>query len=115
MTLKFIADENIPFQVVESLREAGYEVATISEAAHPGMRNDELAKLSIQLGMIILTRDADFTRLRQSLMKKIKVYIKLSGDPNSIAQHVLNNIEGCINILQDHNVAMLDEEGSHTL
>lgn len=57
---KFIADENIPFQVVESLRKAGYEVATISEAAYPGMRNDELAERSIQLGMVILTRDADF-------------------------------------------------------
>jgi len=66
--------------------------------------------------MIILTRDADFTRLRQSLMRKIKVvYIRLSGDPNSVAQHVLNNIEGCINVLQDHNVAILDEEGPHTL
>jgi len=80
------------------------------------MRNDELAKLSIQPGMIILTRDADFTRLRQSLMKKIKVvYIRLSGDPSGMTQHVLNNIERCINILQDHNVAMLDEEGSHAL
>jgi len=59
MTLKFIADENIPFQVVESLREAGYEIATIGDVARSGMRNDELAKLSIQLGMIILTRDAD--------------------------------------------------------
>jgi len=116
MTLKFIADENIPFQVVESLREAGYDVTTISEVAHPGMRNDEFAKLSIQLRMIIITRDADFTRLKQSLMRKIKViYIRLSGDPNNIAQHILNNIEGCINILQDHNAAMLDEEGSHVL
>ena len=116
MTLKLIADENIPFQVVESLRGASYEVATVSEVAHPGMRNDELAKLSIQLGTIIITRDADFTRLRQSLMRKIKViYIRLGGDPHSIAQNVLKNIERCINILQDHNVAMLDEEGSHTL
>ena len=32
MNIKFVADENIPFQVVEALRETGYEVATISEA-----------------------------------------------------------------------------------
>jgi len=116
MIIKFIADENIPFKVVEALRQAGYEVATISEAAHPGMKNDELAKLSIQLERIILTRDADFTHLRQSLMRKIKVvYIRLSGDPNSIAQQVLDNIEGCTDILRDHNVAMLDQEGCHTL
>ncbi len=116
MILKFIADENVPFQVVETLRKAGYEVATTSEAAHPGIRNDELAKLSIQLGMTIITRDADFTRLRQSLMRKIKViYIRLTGDPSNMAQNILDNIEGCINILQDHNVVMLDQEGFHTL
>lgn len=116
MIPKFVAGENVPFQVVDVLREAGYEVATISEAAHPGIRNDELAKLSIQLGMIVVTRDADFTRLRPSLMRKIKVvYVRLSGDPNSIAQHVLGNIEGCIRVLQDHSVVMLDEEGCHTI
>jgi len=116
MTIKFIADENIPFQVIKSLREAGYEVATITEAAHPSMKNDELAKLSIQLRKTVITRDADFTHLRQPLMRKIKVvYIRLSGEPNTMAQHILNNIERCINILQDHNVAMLDEEGCHTL
>jgi len=114
--LKFIADENVPFQVVDILREAGYEVTTISEVAHPGMKNDEFAKLSIQLKMIILTRDADFTHLRQSLMRKIKaIYIRLSGDPDSVAQCVLGKIEKCISTLQDHNVVMLDEEGCHTL
>lgn len=66
--------------------------------------------------MIILTRDADFTHLRQPLMKKIKVvYIRLIGDPNKIAQQVLNNRERCTNTLQDHNAVMLDEEGLHAL
>lgn len=116
MTLKFIADENIPSQVVKVLREAGYEVATVGEAAHPGMKNDALAKLSIQLKMIILTRDADFTHLKQSLMRKVKViYIRLSGDPNNIAQQVLEYIKRCISILRDHNIVMLDQKGCHTL
>jgi len=49
-------------------------------------------------------------------MRKVKVvYIRLGGDPNSIAQNVLNNIEECINILHDHSIAMLDEEGCHTI
>ncbi len=116
MVLKFIADENIPFQVVKFLREAGYEVATVDEAAHPGMKNDELAKLSIKLKTIIITRDADFTHLSQSLMRKIKVvYVRLRGDPHSIAQHILDNIQECINNLREHNVVMLDPEGCHTL
>mgnify|MGYP001113664548 CR=1 FL=1 len=113
---KLIADENIPIEVVEALRGASYEVSTVSEAAHPGMKNEGLAELSIQLRKIIVTRDADFTHLRRSLMREIKViYIRVSGDPHSIAQYVLDEIEGCVNILRDHNVAMLDQEGCHAL
>lgn len=114
---RFIADENIPFQVVEGLRRAGYDVATVSEAAHPGLRNDELAALSIQLGMIVLTRDADFTHLRQPLMRRIKViYVRLrEGEPGRMTRHVLDHIEGCMRILQDHNIVLLDEEGLHTI
>jgi len=116
MTLRFIADENVPIQVVEHLREAGYDVATVSEVASPGMRNDDLAKLSVQLKAFIITRDADFTHLKRSLAEKIKViYIRLGGEPNSIAQYVLDGIEGCINILQEHSIAMLNEDGCHIL
>lgn len=50
MGLKFIADENILFHVVKVLRESGYEVATVSEIARFGMRNDRLVGLSAQLG-----------------------------------------------------------------
>jgi predicted nuclease of predicted toxin-antitoxin system len=86
---KFLADENIPFQVIQALRDAGYETATLAEVARPGIRNDQLAELSIKLKRI--TRDADFTYMKQSLMTKIKViYVKLSGDPNNIAQQVVN-------------------------
>lgn len=108
--MKFIADENIPYQVVEVLRQAGYEVSTVVETTYLGMRNDELATLSIQLQRAVLTRDADFTHLGQALMRKIKaIYIRLSGDPNIMAMRVLDNIQRCIEILQDHNIVVLDE------
>lgn len=116
MNPKLVADENIPFQVVQALREAGYETATLAEVTHPGIRNDELAKLSIQLKRTIITRDADFTHIKQSLMKKIKViYIKLSGDPNNIAQQVVNNIEHCVSLLQEHNAVIINQKGCYTL
>ncbi|MBS7637274.1 DUF5615 family PIN-like protein [Candidatus Bathyarchaeota archaeon] len=65
MASRFITDGNVPFWVRGGSTWAGHGIATVSEAAHPGLRNDELATPSIQLGMVILTRDADFTRLRQ--------------------------------------------------
>jgi predicted nuclease of predicted toxin-antitoxin system len=113
---KFVADENIPFQVIQALREACYEAATLAEVAHPGIRNDELAKLSIQLKRIIITRDADFTHMKQSLMRKIKViYIKLSGDPNDIAQQVVDNIEHGVSLLREHNAVIINQKGCYTL
>jgi predicted nuclease of predicted toxin-antitoxin system len=110
MKPKFIADENIPFSLIKGLRELSYKVITIEEIAYFGIRNNKLAELAIQHGMNIITRDADFTRLERSLMKKIKViYIKLRGSPDNITKHVLRNIDRCIIILQDHNVVMIDE------
>ena len=116
MVFKFLADENVPFQVVRVLRDAGYNIVTVGEVARPGIGNNELAELSIKLNVIIIIRDADFTRLRRSLMKRLKViYVRLSGDPNVIAKHVLGSITKCINILRKHNVVMIDEEGCHKI
>jgi predicted nuclease of predicted toxin-antitoxin system len=67
MKPEFIADENIPFSLIKALRELGYEVATVGETAYFGIKNNELAELSIRQGKIIMTRDADFTRLKRSL------------------------------------------------
>jgi len=114
MFIKFLADENVPLQVVDALRQARYEVTTVSEAAHPGMKNEEFAKLSIQLVMVIITRDADFIRLKQPLMRQLRfVYIGLSGDPDSTAQQVLKNIDRSISLLYRHTMAIIDEEGCH--
>jgi len=46
------------------------------------------------------------------------VYIGLSGDPDSgdpdsIAQQVLRNIERSISLLYRHTMAIVDEEGCH--
>jgi predicted nuclease of predicted toxin-antitoxin system len=113
---KFVADENIPFQVIKALREVGYEAAILAEVAQPGIRNEELAKLSMQLKRTIITRDADFTHLKQSLIRKIKViYVRLSGDPNDIAQQVVDNIERCVSLLREHNVIIINKKGCYTL
>lgn len=114
--LFFLADENIPFQVVKKLKSAGYKVATVDQIAKPGIRNDELASLSIKHGMIIITRDADLAHLKLDLMRKIKViYVKLRMEPDKMAEYILNNLSSCIEKLLTSNVVILDEEGCHAI
>ncbi len=112
--LRLLADENIPSLVIKRLREAGYDIATVPEAAAVGTRNDELANLSANLGRTLLSRDADFTALKQSLMEKLKViYLRMSGDPAKLAELVLLHIESCSKLLEARNVVILDEDGCH--
>jgi len=95
--LIFVADENIPSPVVKRLREAGYDVATVPEVASAGIRNFELAELSVEIDRLVLSRDANFPKLKRSLMNRVKViYIQLSGEPDCIAELVMKYFGSCI-------------------
>ena len=49
MAPKFLIDENVPFEVAKALHQAGYDIATITDVTQAGIRNDELAELSVQI------------------------------------------------------------------
>jgi predicted nuclease of predicted toxin-antitoxin system len=111
---RFIADENIPSHVIRRLREIGHDVVTVAEAASAGIRNYELAELSARIGRILVTRDADFTTLKQSVRQRIKViYVRGNGDPHQLADLISSTIGHCLKLLEEHNVVILDEDGCH--
>jgi predicted nuclease of predicted toxin-antitoxin system len=63
-----------------------------------------------------MTRDADFTRLNRSLLKRVKViYIQPNGEPAQLAELVLQHIGTCPELLSKQRILVLDQEGCHAV
>jgi predicted nuclease of predicted toxin-antitoxin system len=56
---KFLANENVPGEVVEAARQAGYDLAWVAESA-PGSDDDGVLAAALAEGRILLTFDKDF-------------------------------------------------------
>lgn len=61
--LKFLADENVAFRVVESLRKEGFNVLSIYEEGFSGVLDEKILKLAQKEKRIIITHDKDFGNL----------------------------------------------------
>lgn len=57
--MKFLANENIPWNVVKELQNKGYEITRVDEF-QKGMSDTEVLKLSVEQDRILLTFDKDF-------------------------------------------------------
>jgi predicted nuclease of predicted toxin-antitoxin system len=78
--LKFTADENIDIQIIDNLRENGFEIFSISED-FAGITDDEVLEIANRNHSILLTGDKDFGELvfRQGRAAQGVVLIRLFG------------------------------------
>jgi predicted nuclease of predicted toxin-antitoxin system len=60
--VQFLADENLPAQVVAALRDAGHDVLSIREIA-PGMKDEQVLQTANDSNALLLTCDKDFGEL----------------------------------------------------
>jgi predicted nuclease of predicted toxin-antitoxin system len=67
--MRFLADENCDFTVVEALRAAGHDVLCISEIT-PRAEDSEVIKIADDEKRILLTEDKDFGQLVYSYGQK---------------------------------------------
>lgn len=56
----FLVDENLPVDVVEVLREAGYDCTYVRESNYRGATDAVLSQLAGLEGRIVITRDLGF-------------------------------------------------------
>ena len=59
--MKFLADENLERSVVEALRLAGHDVASVPAEAR--LRDREVLATSVEERRILVTNDKDFAEL----------------------------------------------------
>ena len=91
--LKFLADENIPLDVVNILKRDGIDIKSISEI-DLGLEDEAILKLANKENMVIITFDKDFGELVFKDRKKSKGIILLQFHPQNIRYiaSVLKNV-----------------------
>jgi predicted nuclease of predicted toxin-antitoxin system len=93
--MKFVADENLDFPIVQLLRANNFEVLYILES-HSGIEDDEVLTISNNKKAILITQDKDFGELVYRL-KRIHsgvILVRLEGKiPAEKAKIVLSVIE----------------------
>jgi len=82
--VKILADENIEWQIIERLRNAGHEVISISETG-AGISDPAVLKIANDEKAILLTADTDFGELvyRQRQITTGVFLVRLAGLPNT--------------------------------
>lgn len=72
MSVRFLLDENMPFALLELLRNRGFEADHLKKLEKVGIRNGEVYELAEQSGSWILTRDSDFRSYHKFVIHNIK-------------------------------------------
>jgi predicted nuclease of predicted toxin-antitoxin system len=78
--VKFLADEGVDRQIVETLRQSGHQVLYVAEM-EPGITDESVLALANRESALLLTADKDFGEMafRQRLHMHGIVLIRLAG------------------------------------
>ncbi|MEA5564811.1 DUF5615 family PIN-like protein [Anabaena sp. UHCC 0399] len=100
--MKFLADENLDWQIVERLRQDGHLVWYVAEMER-GISDDVVLHLANQEEAILLTSDKDFGELVFRLRRIASgvVLIRLAG------LSTISKAEITVNAINQHNSELL--------
>lgn len=60
MSIEFLLDENLPFELINFLEKRSYRVDHLKKMGKSGIKNGEVYKIAEQNKAWIITRDVDF-------------------------------------------------------
>lgn len=61
--MKFKIDENLPVELADLLRAAGYDATTVHEQGLRGVPDESVLRMCLQEGRILITLDLDFANI----------------------------------------------------
>ena len=110
--MKFKIDENLPVEVAGSLRQAGYDAATVSEQHLEGSPDSDIASVCQQERRALITLDTDFADIRayppEKFPELIVLRLRWQDKP-----HVLEILDHLIPVLSseplEHLLWIVDE------
>jgi len=105
-------DENVPLSIKKIINNLGYEAITLKDENQLGIKNGEVAELSIKKNAIIITLDSDFLSIKKALQKQIKIiYINIHPrDPKIIAKIIQKYLEDAIVKLNNPGKIILSKD-----
>ncbi len=72
--MRFLADENIPPEIVSALRNAGHDVLDVKEEEWQGKTDIALVRIAQTQQRLILTHDKDFLQHRATRVILLRFY-----------------------------------------
>ena len=58
--MRFLVDENLPFSLIQFLRESGHDVFDVAASPLRGCPDERLWRLAAREGRVLVTKDLDF-------------------------------------------------------
>jgi len=96
MNVKFLLDENMPFALLDFLRNKNHEANHLKKLDKVGIKNGEVYKLAEHTESWILTRDSDFKSYHKFKMHYIKGIIIFSLS-DTTTRNIINVINKFLN------------------
>ena len=92
--MRFLLDENVPLSVKGIVNNLGHEAIALKDEKQLGIKNGEVAELSIKKNAIIITLDSDFLLLNKELQKNLGLAAALSTGMAAIGAGIAVAVSG---------------------
>lgn len=110
--MRFLANENSPFPSIKFLRQAGYNILSISEL-YPGISDNEVIDKATSDNSIILTFDKDYGEIifKHGLESPPAViFFRFKGEDPEIAGQLLLDLMKNKNLKVENKFTVIEKE-----